>query len=81
MSVPVRLALGQVRYQLLMFWRTPVALFFTILLPLVMLLLLSSLFGDDTVTIEGGEWPVRQFYTSGLAVFTAVTATAMSRPP
>lgn len=71
-----RLVLGQVRYQLLMFWRTPVALFFTILLPLIMLVLFNSLFGDATVTVEGGgEWPVRQFYTGGLAVFTAVSAT------
>ena len=71
-----RLVLGQIRYQLLMFWRTPVALFFTILLPLIMLLLFNSLFGDATVTVEGGqEWSVRQFYTGGLAVFTAVSAT------
>lgn len=72
----VRLTLGQVRHQLVMFWRTPVALFFTILLPLVMLILFNSLFGNATVTVEGGgEWSVRQFYTGGLAVFTAVSAT------
>lgn len=71
-----RLVLGQIRYQLVMFWRIPVALFFTILLPLIMLLLFNSLFGDATVTVEGGqEWSVRQFYTGGLAVFTAVSAT------
>lgn len=71
----IQLLLGQVRHQLLTFWRTPVALFFTLLLPLIMLLLFNSLFGDQTVTIEGGEWPVRQFYTGGLAAFTAVSAT------
>ncbi len=27
------------------------------------------------MTIEGGRWPVRQFYTGGLAAFTAVSAT------
>ena len=54
------------RHQLLTFWRTPVALFFTLLLPLIMLLLFNSLFGGQIVTIEGGEWPVRQFYTGGL---------------
>lgn len=78
MSFPsgARLVVGQIRYQLRMFWRTPVALFFTILLPLIMLLLFNSLFGDQTVSVEGGgEWPVRQFYTGGLAVFTAVSAT------
>src|SRR5690606_2729835 len=38
--------------------------------------LFNALFGDATVTVEGGqEWSVRQFYTGGLAVFTAVSAT------
>ena len=70
MSFPstFRLTLQQIRYQLLMFWRTPVALFFTLALPLIMLLLFNALFGDATVTIQGGEWPVRQFYTGGLAL-------------
>ena len=71
-----RLVVGQIRYQLLSFWRTPVALFFTLALPLIMLLLFNSLFGDAEVDIDGGgSWPVRQFYTGGLAVFTAVSAT------
>lgn len=71
----VGMAVGQIRYQLLTFWRTPVALFFTIMLPLIMLLLFNSLFGDAAIEVEGGEWPVRQFYSGGLAVFTAVSAT------
>ncbi len=72
----LRLLLGQIRYQLLMFWRIPVALFFTLALPLIMLILFNALFGDSSVEVEGGgEWPVRQFYTGGLAVFTAVSAT------
>lgn len=69
------LVVRQVRYQLVLFWRTPVALFFTILLPLVILVLFNALVGDSTVQTEGGAWPVRQFYTGGLAVFTAVSAT------
>ncbi|MGA1051710.1 MAG: ABC transporter permease [Ilumatobacteraceae bacterium] len=72
----IRLAGAQVRHQLVMFRRTPVALFFTLVLPLMMLVLFNSLFGGSTITVESGdEWPVRQFYTGGLAVFTAVTAT------
>lgn len=66
---------GQIRHQLVMFWRTPIALFFTLMLPLMMLLLFNALFGDEVVTIEGEQWPVRQFYTGGLAAFTAVSAT------
>lgn len=74
-STHVRLLVRQIRYQLLMFWRTPIALFFTLMLPLFMLLLFNGLFGDETVTIDGNEWPIRQFYTGGLAAFTAVSAT------
>ena len=69
------LALRQVHAQLRTFWRTPIALFFTIMLPLMMLVLFNALFGGDTVETEQGPWPVNQFYTGGLAVFTAVSAT------
>lgn len=64
----------QVRYQLLCFRRTPVAMFFTLILPLVMLVLFNALF-DGEVSTPSGAWPVRQFYTGGLAAFTAVSAT------
>lgn len=69
------LVLRQIRYQITYFFRIPVALFFTLILPIVMLILFNAIFGDNTVTIEGGEWPIRQFYTGGLAAYTAVSAT------
>ncbi len=65
----------QVRYQLTMFLRSPVAVFFTVMLPLIMLLLFNSLFGDADVDTPEGTWPLRQFYVGGLAAFTAVSAT------
>lgn len=71
----LRVVVGQIRYQLLMFWRVPIALFFTLLFPLMVLVLFNALFGDTTVQTEQGNWPIRQFYTGGLAVFTAVSAT------
>ena len=65
----------QVRYQLLTFVRSPVGMFFTLVLPLLMLVLFNALFGGDTVDSPFGAWSVRQFYTGGLAAFTAVSAT------
>lgn len=65
----------QVRYQLVLFWRVPAALFFTLALPMVMLVVFNALFGSSTVGDAPGAWPVRQYYTAGLAVFTAVSAT------
>lgn len=73
-SIP-GLVLRQVRYQLRLFVRVPVAMFFTLALPLIMLVVFNAMFGSSTVSTELGEWPVSQFYTAGLAVFTAVSAT------
>jgi ABC-2 type transport system permease protein len=69
------LAVRQVHAQLRTFWRTPIALFFTIMLPLIMLVLFNALFGGEMVETDQGLWPVNQFYTGGLAAFTAVSAT------
>jgi ABC-2 type transport system permease protein len=63
-----------VRYQLLVFRRSPIAVFFTLALPLLMLVLFNALFGDETVGPPPG-WPLSQFYTASLAVFSAVSAT------
>ncbi|TVR26117.1 MAG: hypothetical protein EA389_06555 [Ilumatobacter sp.] len=69
------LIVAQIRYQLLLFVRVPVGVFFTLALPLIMLVIFNALFGDVTVMTDGGEWPMRQFYTGALAVFAAVSAT------
>lgn len=65
----------QARYQFLAFTRSPVGMFFTLGLPTIMLVLFNSLFGDGTVDTPDGSWSVQQFYTGGLAAFTAVSAT------
>jgi ABC-2 type transport system permease protein len=65
----------QVRYQLLVFVRSPIGVFFTLALPLMMLVLFNALFGDEVVGSGDAAWPLSQFYTASLAVFTAVSAT------
>ena len=70
-----RLLVRQASYQILTIWRIPVAFFFTLVLPLIMLVLMNALFGDDFVTTDEGIWKSSQFYTGGLAAFTAVSAT------
>lgn len=68
--------LRQIRNQNRIFWRTPVAAFFTLVLPLIMLVLFVALFGNDSVnTTTFGEVRVAQFYTPALAVFSAASAT------
>lgn len=70
-----RLLATQTRYQLVSFWRIPVAMFFTLGLPLIMLVLFNALFGNSTIVTPEGSWSSRQFYTGGLAAFTAASAT------
>lgn len=70
-----RLVAAQTRYQLVAFVRIPVAVFFTIGLPLVMLVLFNALFGDSVFSTPDGDVTAQQFYTGGLAAFTAVSAT------
>ncbi len=71
-----KLLVDQTRYQLVTFVRIPVAVFFTLGLPLVMLVLFNALFGDSSFeTADGGQMSAQQFYTGGLAAFTAVSAT------
>lgn len=72
----VALTWQQVRYQNCLFWRTPVAAFFTIAFPLMFLLLFSVLFGTEEFEITGrGMFSVAQFYAPALAVFAAASAT------
>ena len=62
------------RGRLLLLLRTPRASFFTIVFPLIFLVVFDSL-NDSRVTVTGGEVPFAQFFTPSIAVFAMVTAT------
>ncbi len=65
----------QVRYQNTLFWRTPVAAFFTLVFPLMFLILFNLLF-DERIEIEGRDpLTIVQFYAPALAAFAAASAT------
>lgn len=72
---PLARLVTHIAYQVRLFLRTPIAVFFTILLPLVMLVLFNALFKGETVDFGTGDWPLGQFYVGSLAAFTAVSAT------
>jgi ABC-2 type transport system permease protein len=63
----------QFRYQNKVFWRTPIAAFFTIVFPIMLLVLFTAIFGNEE--IEGLGITTAQYFTPGLAVFAAVSAT------
>lgn len=62
----------QLRYHNKLFWRTPIAAFFTLVFPLMLLFLLVALFGNEE--IEGLGLTTAQFSAPGLGVFAAVSA-------
>jgi ABC-2 type transport system permease protein len=59
-------------HQLRLFARRPVAMFFVIVMPLILLIVLTQLFGNER--IEGLGLNTAQFYTPALAVFGVVMA-------
>lgn len=65
-----RLVWSQIRYQNKIFWRTPVAAFFTLAFPLMFLVLFSAILGEDL-----GGIPFAQWFAPSIAVFSAVSAT------
>lgn len=68
-----RIVLAEIRHQSRLFWRVPLAAFFTVAFPMMFLVLFNLLNQDATVDSLGGI-PFAQFYTPGIAVFAMVTA-------
>lgn len=71
----LRLWVRQVRYQNKTFWRTPAAAFFTIVFPLMLLVIFVLVFGNDPIDEDDpGGITTGQFYAPALGVFGAVSA-------
>ena len=70
-----RLVAHQLRYDLLGVWRDPQSRFFTIILPLIFLVLLTSLFGNHTVHVDGRAIRASTYYVPGIATL-GIIATA-----
>ncbi|MCL2420210.1 MAG: ABC transporter permease [Conexibacteraceae bacterium] len=62
-----RLVVHQMRYDLLGVWRDPQSRFFTIVLPLIFLFLLSSVFGNHTLHVHGRTIKDSTYYVAGIS--------------
>ena len=62
-----RLVVHQLRYDLLGVWRDPRSRFFTIVLPLIFLVLLTSLFGNRTLHLHGHAIKDSTYYVPGIS--------------
>jgi ABC-2 type transport system permease protein len=68
------LVLHQTRYDLRAFWRNREARFFTFILPIVFLVIFGTVFGNDTVDVNGHEIKQTTYYVPNLMALAIVSA-------
>lgn len=68
----LRLLRTQFRYQNLVFWRTPISAFFSLIFPVLLFVIFSLVFGNDPIQELGVT--AAQYYAPALAVFATASA-------
>jgi ABC-2 type transport system permease protein len=71
------LAAHQFRYDQKTFWRNPASVFFTVALPLLFLIIFSTIFGNDTIEELGGI-KTTTYYVPAIITLAVVSATMQS---
>jgi len=71
------LVLHQLRYDQKAFWRNPAAVFFTVMFPVVLLLIFATVFGDQTVDVAGGI-ETTAYYVPAIITLAVISATMQS---
>ena len=66
------LALRQVRYENIAFWRNPVAAFFVFFFPLIILVLFNLIFGNREVELPGGTVNTSTFYVPAIVAMSVI---------
>jgi ABC-2 type transport system permease protein len=69
-----RLVIHQVRFDLQISWRNPQSRFFTVALPVIFLVLLTSLFGNHTTEVNGQEIKNSTYYVPGIATLGIIAS-------
>ena len=70
----VGLLLRQVRYENRAFWRNPAAAFFTVVFPLMFLVIFNLLFGNNEIRTDEGSYTTSTFYVPAIVAFSIVGA-------
>jgi len=68
------LVLHQLRYDQKVFWRNPAAVFFTVLFPVVLLLIFATVFGGQTIDVAGGI-ETTTYYVPAIITLAVISAT------
>lgn len=72
----VTLVLHQFRYERKVFWRSPPAVFFTVMFPVIFLILFSSLFGNGEIDSLGIK--ASTYYVPAIITLAVVSATLVN---
>jgi ABC-2 type transport system permease protein len=67
----------QLRYDQKAFWRNPASVFFTVMFPVVLLLIFATVFGDQTVEVRGGV-ETTTYYVPAIITLSIISATMQS---
>ena len=68
------LTLRQVRYENRSFWRNPAAAFFTVVFPLMFLVIFNAVFGGGELRLQGRQVSPSNFYVPAIAAFSLISA-------
>jgi ABC-2 type transport system permease protein len=71
------LVLHQFRYDQRAFWRNPASVFFTVMFPVLLLLIFATIFGDQTVDVRGGI-DTTAYYVPAIITLSVISATMQS---
>jgi ABC-2 type transport system permease protein len=72
-----QLTLHQFRFDQKTFWRNPASVFFTVLLPVMFLLIFATIFGNDRIE-ELGDIKTTTYYVPAIVTLAVVSATMQS---
>jgi ABC-2 type transport system permease protein len=73
----VSMVFHQFRYDQKAFWRNPAAVFFTVAFPVVLLLIFATVFGDQTIEVDGGI-EITAYYVPAIITLAVISATMQS---
>jgi ABC-2 type transport system permease protein len=68
----------QLRYDLLVTWRNPQSRFFTVALPVIFLVILTSLFGNHTANVGGHAIKNSTYYVPGICTLGIISASLVN---
>jgi ABC-2 type transport system permease protein len=71
------LLVHQLRYDQKAFWRNPAAVFFTVMFPVVLLLIFATVFSGKTIDVDGGI-EITAYYVPAIITLAVISATMQS---